>query len=258
MPLSLRLLALTFILCAAMGQKALADTEDKPALLVFAASSLTAAINEAASTWASSTGNAEPKISVAASAVLARQIEAGAPADIFISANDVWTKYLTHDGHLVRPPTVVARNRLILAGPKPSCCVDARPSEAELRYAIQSRFIMADPNVSPAGAYAQSALKALDLWDSAKSNAAYAGNVRLALALIERGRAPGFVYESDLKRSQLAVGLYTIPEGLHPPIAYSAAVPKKGRQPELAAQFLLWLQGERGQKILVSNGFKAR
>lgn len=184
--------------------------------------------------------------SFAATSTLARQVEAGAPADVFISANQAWIDWLEIKGSLnANQSIVIAGNRLVIA------------STSEIKdgsnILSRDRFAMADPQSVPAGIYAREALQHLGVWQSVKSKAVFAENVRVALKQIERGDLlSGIVYQSDL-HGQTELGLhYMFPRSSHTPIRYLAGVVK---QTDEATSFVTFLTGDTAQKIFSRYGF---
>ncbi|WP_309085143.1 molybdate ABC transporter substrate-binding protein [Chelativorans sp.] len=238
-----RILFALFLALAASFPGALRAQER---VTVFAAASLKEAMDRAGAAFRKRTDIAVV-VSLAASSALARQIEAGAPADLFISADQEWLDWLA-ERDLTRKESrrLVAANDLVIA---------ARTSEAAEPGAIlgQGRFAMGDPTHVPAGRYAQAALTTLGLWEAVKDRAVFGENVRVALELAERGEvAAAIVYGTD----QRAAGLfrvYTFAAESHPPIVYPAALTAKAGP--AAEAFLDFLLGEAGQKIFRELGF---
>jgi len=225
------------------------------ALIVFAASSLTDVLTAQSNAWASATGNIKPKLAFGASATMARQIQSGAPANLFISANPIWTQSLVDAGR-AQSATSLISNRLVLVVPaNESYLPPFKPSAAGFNELLKGRRLaLADPVTAPAGQYAKSYLMAIDLWQNLEPRLAYAPNVRQALRLVEAGGIPAFVYESDALASPKTHIAYTVPEGLSPPILYQAAV----IQPENAAahSFLNFLTGQTAVHIWEKHGFR--
>ncbi len=167
--------------------------------VVFAAASLKNALDDAAAGWVKA-GHAAPKISYAASNVLAKQIEEGAPADLFFSADLDWMAYATKKGS-IQPDSVVdlLGNTIVLVAPKDAATpIDIRPG-FDLAAALGSgRLAMGNVDAVPAGKYGKAALQKLGAWDSVKDRVAQAESVRAALVLVSRGEAPlGIVYATD-------------------------------------------------------------
>ncbi|HET9630454.1 MAG TPA: molybdate ABC transporter substrate-binding protein [Novosphingobium sp.] len=195
------------------------------AAVVLAAASLQESLGAAADAWARR-GHPRPVVSFAASSALARQVEAGAPADLFISADEEWMDYLAQR-RLVRPETRVdfLTNRLVLVAPAGSPLRLAIAPRMALGTALGTgRLALADPASVPAGRYAQQALTQLGAWPQVAGRLARAENVRAALALVARGEAPlGVVYATDAlaEKRVRVVGLF--PAGSHAPITYPLA-----------------------------------
>lgn len=222
--------------------------------VVLAAASMQEALSEAANSW-SSTGHPKPVLSFAASSALARQIESGARADLFVSADEDWMNQVESQG-LAKPGSrrILVRNALVLIGPVqgPHSVALTAPS---LKQALgQGRMAMADPDSVPAGKYGKAALQKLGLWPTVQDKIASGENVRAALSFVERGEVPlGIVYITDAKASKKVRIVATFPEKSHPPIVYPIALLKSGR-PEGDA-FERFLASSRGQAIFASYGF---
>ncbi len=223
---------------------------------VFAAASLKNVLEAISADWESETGNGV-LLTVASSSAVARQIEQGAPADIFISADMIWMNYLEQAGE-IRSETKadIASNALVLIGPGS----DNAQLKIDQGFALEDRLnggrlaIGATESV-PAGRYAKAALESLSLWDGVKGHLAEAENVRAALALVSRGEAPlGIVYATDARADPGVAVLGTFPESSHPPIIYpSALVAGSGNQE--ARAFLNYLQGSKAQSRFRDAGF---
>ena len=195
-------------------------------VLVFAAASLQTALDELAPAVARATG-ATMRVSYAASSALARQIENGAPAEIFISADLDWMSYLA-ERKLIDAATRVnlLGNRLVLIAGRTRPIALRIDRNFPLAAALgRDRLALADPEAVPAGKYAKAALTSLGVWDQVASRIAAAENVRAALQLVARGEAPlGIVYRSDAIADTSVVIVDTFPETSHPPIVYPAAL----------------------------------
>jgi molybdate transport system substrate-binding protein len=218
---SLARLTITLLLATAAG--AAFQTKD---VLVFAAASLQNALDELAGPVERATG-ARIKASYAASSALARQIENGAPAEIFISADLEWMDYLAAR-KLIRPESRgnLLGNRLVLIGPKGTNVALRIEKGFGLAAALgRDRLALANPDVVPAGKYARAALTSLGVWDSVAGRIAAAENVRGALALVSRGESPlGIVYRTDALVDSGVVVVDTFPESSHPPVIYPVAL----------------------------------
>lgn len=224
--------------------------------VVFAAASLKNALDEAAAAWGKD-GKPAPKISYAASNTLAKQIEQGAPADIFVSADLDWMDYAQGKG-LVRPETRVnlLANRIVLIAPKDSATTVTVGQGMNLGGALAGgRLAMGNVDAVPAGKYGKAALEKLGAWEGVKDRIAQAESVRAALLLVSRGEAPlGIVYATDAAADPAVKIVGTFPDGSHPPIVYPAAVTKDATNPDAAA-FLAYLRAPAARAAFERQGF---
>ena len=219
---------------------------------VFAASSLKTALDAVAPAFEQETGH-KLTVSFAGSSVLARQIEAGAPADVFISASDDWMDYL-EKMDLIEPGTRrdLLGNSLVLVGHGPGTALHDW-NDLPDRLGV-GHLAMALVQAVPAGIYGKAALESLGLWDQLAPQVAQADNVRAALALVALGEAPlGVVYATDAQAEPGVSVLATFPEGSHPPILYPAAR-IKGSGPQ-AQTFLTFLDTKAARQVFVDQGF---
>lgn len=227
--------------------------------LVLAASSLQEAMTEAADAWAAHK-HARPVVSFAGSPALARQIESGAPADIFVSADEEWMDYVAGKG-LIRAGTRAPflSNRLVLIAPASSSARLSIGRNFPLARALGTgRLAMADPDAVPAGKYGKAALENLGVWPSVQSKVARAENVRAALAFVERGEAPfGIVYATDARASARVRVVGTFPANSHPAITYPIAVLRASTNPD-ADGFRRFLISREGKAIFARRGFVTR
>ncbi len=223
---------------------------------IFAAASLQDALDELAREYARQ-GRGRAVVSYASSPTLARQIEKGAPADIFISADTDWMDYLAKRG-LIRIETRVdlLSNRLVLIAPADSqstLVIGPRFPLAELLG--DRRLAMADPDSVPAGKYGKAALEALGVWGEVAPKVARAENVRAALALVARAEAPfGVVYRTDALAERRVRTVGDFPAGLHPPIVYPAAVVADSRS-KIAYEYLRYLRSTAAAAVWQRHGF---
>ena len=213
---------------------------------VFAAASLKNALDEVAP--------AGTVVSYGASSALARQIESGAPADVFISADLDWMDYLDKKG-LLAPGTRrnLLGNRLVLIAParRP---VKLQPGPEVLEALGNGRIALAEPNSVPAGKYAKAAFEKLGVWDGIAKRVAGAENVRAALALVARGEAPlGVVYQTDANAEPGVMVAGVFPADSHPPIVYPVAA-LKGAKPGTAS-FLELLSSPAARRVFEKHGF---
>lgn len=201
------------------------QAQGKP-IIVFAAASLTDVLGEINTAFKARTG-IDVKPSFAASSALARQVESGAQAEVFFSADEEWMDYLA-ERKLIRPETRrnVVGNRLVLISPADRAVkIDIKPGFA-LNAALgpNGRLATGDPDSVPVGKYAQAALTKLGVWDSVKARLVRAENVRTALAYVARGEASlGIVYGTDAQAEKRVRIAGTFPEDSHPPIRYPIA-----------------------------------
>jgi len=241
------------LLClAACGQ---GERASQP-LVVLAASSLQEALQAEADAWVKQ-DHPHPVLSFAASSALARQIESGAPADLFLSADEDWMDATEKAGALRKGTRRdLLGNSIVLIAPKASAAAVDLSSAASLDAAIgKGRLAMANPEAVPAGKYGKAALERLKLWDNVARKVAATDNVRAALALVESGEAPlGIVYATDAAASAKVRVVATFPAGSHPPIRYPVAIlaASTSRQAESFERFLA---SARGRAIFARHGF---
>lgn len=224
--------------------------------VVFAAASLKNALDDIGGTWAAG-GHAAPKLSFAASNVLEKQIEQGAPADLFFSADTDWMDAAQKAG-LVRPGTRVdlLGNAIVLVAPAEAAApVDIREG-FDLAGALHGgRLAMANVDAVPAGKYGKAALEKLGAWDGVKDHVAQAESVRAALAFVARGETPlGIVYATDAVAEPKVKVVGVFPPGSHPPIVYPVAITTNSTSPD-AASFLAFLRGPAARAAFEKQGF---
>ena len=226
-------------------------------VLVFAAASLQTALDDLAEPARAATG-VRMRVSYAASSALARQIENGAPADLYIAADLDWMEYLAARG-LIRTDTRVSLlgNRLVLIAPRDSPIALTLSPGVRLAAALgRDRLAMGDPAAVPAGKYARAALTHLGVWDAVASRIAAAENVRAALLLVSRGEAPlGIVYRTDALADPRVRIVDTFPESSHPVITYPAALTRTARP--AAGRLFDFLKSDRARVVFEQQGFTA-
>jgi molybdate transport system substrate-binding protein len=227
--------------------------------LVLAAASLQESMTAAADAWAAK-GHVRPVVSFAASSALARQAAAGAPADLFVSADEEWMDDLQKRGLLV-PGTraELLGNRLVLVAAQGDArAVPLGPRTPLAAMLGDGRLAMADPASVPAGRYGKAALEKLGVWTRVSPKVVRAENVRAALALVERGAAKyGIVYATDARASRAVRVAGVFPTGSHPPIRYPIARLKASASPD-AEGFRRFLLSREGRAIFARYGFLVR
>lgn len=226
-------------------------------LLVFTAASTTNAISEVGRAFGQKTGISVTH-SFAASSTLAKQVIHGAPAVIYISANQKWMDYLAEHDLIVPDSRVdILRNTLVLIAPVESEIKSLKISrDSDLRALLgKGRLATGDPSHVPSGIYAKEALLNLGLWDSIKSQIASGATVRAALALVERGETPlGVVYATDARISPKVKVVGIFPAASHAPITYPAAI-VAGRDSPQARSYMNFLGSPEAKAIFKKYGF---
>jgi molybdate transport system substrate-binding protein len=239
----------------ALDAGALSAAEHDRPFIVFAAASLTEAVTEVSAAFTQETGIAV-KTSFAASSVLARQIEAGAPATVFFAADEQWMDYL-QTRNLLTPGSRkdVLANQLVLVAPADSTATVKITSGPALLQALGgARIATGDPDSVPVGKYAKAALIKLGVWDQVQERLVRAEDVRSALAFVARGDAPfGIVYLTDAKIEKRVKLLDVFPQDTYPPIRYPiATTAAAGANANRFAEFAV---GKRAAAIFQSYGF---
>lgn len=248
--------ALLALLAAASGA-ASAHERVQSQFTVFAAASMTDVLTEIGDAFTKETG-IPVRHSFAASSVLARQIESGAPADVFVSADLEWMDYLEERGRIdAASRRVVAGNELVLIAPATSEIELAiAPGFALARALGDGRLAVAEPASVPAGRYARTALMNLGVWNQVAGRLVPADNVRAALAYVSRGEVPlGIVYRSDARVDPKVRVVDAFPADTHAPIAYPAAAIGHGH--DMATKYLDWLASPAAREAFERHGFSA-
>lgn len=223
---------------------------------VFAAASLKEALDEVVRRFDSDTGH-RTRVSFGASSALARQIEHGAPADLFLSADVEWMDYLAARKLIdVKSRVELLSSRLVLISPAGSDIeVAIRPNFPLGELLGTNRLAMADPDHVPAGKYARAALENLGAWVGVSGKLARTENVRAALTLVARREAPlGIVYRTDALAERKVRIVAEFPAGSHPRIVYPAALTAAPRSPA-APQLLAFLRSRTAGAIWEKHGF---
>jgi molybdate transport system substrate-binding protein len=202
---------------------------------VFAAASLTNALNDIGAEWEKA-GHPKPSQSFAASSTLAKQIEAGAPADVFASADLTWMDYLDDRGRIAPGSRVsLLGNDLVLIAPLGKRVPVKMTPGFDLAGAFNGKLCTGEPGVVPVGIYAKQSLENLGWWTSLKGRIVGTDDVRTALAFVERGECPlGIVYLTDARISSKVEVVERFPDNSHKPIVYPFAM-VKGARPETQA-----------------------
>jgi molybdate transport system substrate-binding protein len=249
----LALLTAAVLTLAAGTAPAAAQSRD---VLVFAAASLKNALDEIAAQWQRESGK-KAAISYAASNTLIKQIEQGAPAAIFISADLDWMDY-GQQKNLIKPDTRsnLLGNRLVLVAPKDSnISANIQPGFDLAALLKGGRLAMGNVDAVPAGKYGKAALEKLGAWDGVRDKIAQAESVRAALVLVARGEAPlGIVYQTDAASDPTVKIVGTFPENTHPPIIYPIALTKESTSPDASA-FLNFIRSPAARPIFERQGF---
>lgn len=250
-----KLLGALVLACALLVPAHAAD-EPKQQLLVFAAASLTNVLDEIGAAYTQQTRQ-PVKFSYAASSALARQLEAGANADVFFSADLEWMDYVQARSLIDRNTRRnVLGNRLVLVAPADSKIELKIAPGFRLAEALgNGRLATGDPESVPVGKYARSALTSLGVWNDVADKLVRTDNVRSALAFIARGETPlGIVYETDARVEKRVRVVDFFPADSHPPIVYPVAVTAKARP--AAREFVDFLQSAPAQAAFKKYGFQ--
>ncbi len=236
-----------------LAERTVAQSHD---VLVFAAASLKDALDDITAQYQRETGK-HVRVSLAASSTLAKQIENGAPADIFISADLDWMDYLAKR-NLIKPGTRrnLLGNKLVLIAAKDSSVqVKIQPGFPLAKMLAGGKLSMADVAAVPCGKYGKASLEKLGVWPSVAGQVVQAENVRAALALVARQEAPlGIVYQTDVAAEPNVRVVGFFPEETHPPIIYPIALVAESTNPDAAA-FLAYLESAKAKPLFEKQGF---
>ena len=250
-----RLFAILGLVAAIAGAPLSAAAQDS--ITVFAAASLKNALDDTDAAFTKATG-VKVVASYAASSALAKQIESGAPADVFISADLKWMDYVA-DKKLIKADTRVnlLGNRLVLIAPADSKLGNVKIEKGFdiAKLAGDGRIAVADVKAVPAGLYAKAALEKLGAWAAAEPKLAQAENVRATLAFVARGETPiGIVYETDAKVEPKVKIVGVFPDGSYPPVTYPVAATAATAKPAVA-RYLNFLRTGAAKTIFEHYGF---
>lgn len=255
MRLATRILAAFLFIAVSCGATSSVQAQSTGPL-VLAAASLKNAFDQVATNWKDETGKTVT-MSYAASSALAKQVEQGAPADLFASADQDWMNYLD-ERHLLKPDTRsnLLANSLVLIVPADSSRSFTIAKEADLGAFIgDGRLAVADVDAVPAGKYAKQALQALGMWAGVENKLAPSDNVRSTLALVARGEAvAGIVYATDAGIEPKVKVVGTFPADSHTPITYPVAIVASSTNPDAGA-FLAYLHSPAAADVYAKFGF---
>jgi molybdate transport system substrate-binding protein len=223
---------------------------------VLAAASLTDALGQIDAGFEKATGNTV-KAAFGGSSALAKQLEKGAPADLFISADVPWMDYVAKANLIdAGSRTNLLGNHLVLVGPASSTETVTIDEKFDLFTALKGgKLSVADTSAVPAGKYAKASLEKLGQWKKVEGSLAQGENVRAALALVERGEAPlCVVYQTDAQVAKVKV-LGAFPDDSHPPIIYPAALTLQGAKSDAAKAYLDYLKSDAAKAVFEKAGF---
>ena len=249
-------LVTTAVAAAWLGVAAAAPAMAADKITVFAAASMKNALDNVDAAFTQQSGK-EVTVSYAASSALAKQLESGAPADVFISADTDWMDYVAKK-NLIKAGTQVQLlgNQIVLVAAKDK----ARPVEIKQGLDLAAllgdgRLAMGQVDSVPAGKYGKAALEKLGIWSSVESKVAGAESVRAALALVSRGEAPyGIVYQTDAASDPGVAIVGTFPADSHPPIIYPIAITSESKNKDVAAYFD-FLKSSKAAPFFEHEGF---
>jgi molybdate transport system substrate-binding protein len=239
------------------AQSAVAAETAREPLIVFGAASLTDVLQTISAQYTKSSG-IEVKLSFAASSALAKQIESGAKADVFVSADEEWMSYLEQRKLIDKASRRdLLGNKLVLIAPSDSKVALKLGRDAALMKALgdDGKLATGDPDSVPVGKYAKAALTSLNLWQSVESRIARADNVRVALMYVARGEAPlGIVYATDAAAEPGVRIVAAFPPNSYPPIVYPAAIVVGSQNPDVQKLFA-FLRSPAARPYFVKQGF---
>lgn len=251
---SVRILLSVALLCSVAPGGASGTAPGHRPLVVFAAASMKTALDDVAARWQRETGQVV-RVSYAGTPALAHQVEQGAPADVFISADRDWMDYVLQRG-LVTDPRILLTNRLVLVAPTASPVVLKLGPGVMLVDALgDGRLAVANVDSVPAGRYAKVALDSLGVWSQVARRLVQSADVRAALRLVARGEAPlGIVYATDARAEPGVRVVDMFDQDTHPAILYMAATVSESSNPDSGA-FLDFLATTTARRIFEREGF---
>jgi molybdate transport system substrate-binding protein len=243
-------------LTVALGLVILAPAAFADDVLVFAAASLKNALDDTVAAYAK-TGGAAIKVSYGSSGALAKQIDADAPADIFISADPDWMNDVQKNNKIKTDTRLdFLGNVLVLVEPADSTTkVDIKPGFPLATMLGDNKLSMANPDSVPAGMYGKAALTKLGVWDAVQPKVSSAADVRAALVFVERKEAPfGIVYQTDAAADQGVKIAAVFPKDTYPPIIYPAAILASSKNPD-AVKFFAFMHSAAAKPFFTKQGF---
>ncbi len=223
---------------------------------VLAAASLTDALGRIDADFEKASGH-KVKAAFGGSSALAKQLEKGAPADLFVSADVPWMDYVAKANLIdAGSRTNLLGNHLVLVGPADATETVTIDRNYDLAAALKGgKLSVADTGAVPAGKYAKASLEKLGMWSKVEGSLAQGENVRAALTLVERGEAPlGIVYRTDAMVAKVKV-LGTFPDDSHPPIIYPVALTVQGAKSDAAKAYLDYLKSDAAKAVFEQAGF---
>ncbi len=253
------LLAAVFVAAAAAITGPITPARAGDEIVVYAAASLKNALDDISADWSKETGNTA-RISLAGSSKLAKQIQQGAPADLFISANVQWMDVLQNEKLIdVATRRDILRTRIVLIAHGKEATPFQIDKSMDLNGLLKGgKLAMSMVDSVPAGIYGKAALTSLGMWETVSPNVAQTDNVRAALALVARGEAPyGIVYATDAAASDNVTVVATFPAETHPPIIFPAAVLAESGNKAPAGSFLDFLTSQKAKAVFERHGFTA-
>ncbi len=251
-----RILGVVLSLTLLIGSAAWSLAAHAAEVTVLAAASLTDALGQIDADYEKASGN-KVKAAFGGSSALAKQLEKGAPADLFISADVPWMDYVAKANLIdAGSRTNLLGNHLVLVGPASSTETVTIDKNYDLAAALKGgKLSVADTSAVPAGKYAKASLEKLGQWAKVEGSLAQGENVRAALALVERGEAPlGIVYQTDAMVAKVKV-VGTFPDDSHPPIIYPVALTVQGAKSDAAKAYLDYLKSDAAKAVFEKAGF---
>ena len=220
-------------------------------IVVFAAASLTDVMDTLVQQFEEAYPSVDVVVSLGASSVLARQIQQGAPADVFFSASPVWTEYLAEENLLRAPARPVIGNRLVVIGPPSALLLSSLDDLLAF-----TDIAVADPESVPGGQYAREGFERAGLWDAIAPRTIPTRDVRAAVAAVQTGAAEvAVVYASDVRGVDGVRVILDWPEAFQPPIRYTIAVPRTTQQPNRAFEFVEFVRQPERNGVWQRFGF---